>query len=302
MFQRNSKSYENSEIGSSPVGPGFLPVGFIPLLIVVLLTFSPSCKRKEEPGKTEASGYQVKFVDARGGLRMRESPSLEARSIHLLADGSEVLVLEEKPQEETLQEKTGRWTRVKQDDREGWVFGAYLVDASDGDELTSVEQNNEMYLEPGTVQPGNFSVKNRSFQLGVGCSGNSHSEYSITLNLDETGHAEFQENNLLEYGDPEGTSCARIQDSVKRGTYSVQKGLLEIHLKEEESAIVESTPPECSDEKRKVIKTPLNTIKRYRLILCDGKRALRELPEEKKESRVEDRYLIDREDLESEAL
>lgn len=66
------------------------------------------------------AAMQVKIVQARGGLRVREAPTTEAKAIYLLDDATTVVVLEE----------CNGWYRVAFNSPPhaelGWVFGDYL--------------------------------------------------------------------------------------------------------------------------------------------------------------------------------
>jgi len=66
------------------------------------------------------------WVRADGGLRMREAPDLNAELIITIPNGDEVMILEEKGVSITISGATGKWTRVKWKDKEGWVFGGFL--------------------------------------------------------------------------------------------------------------------------------------------------------------------------------
>ena len=82
-----------------------------------------------------AEDLQIPFarVDATT-LLVRKAPGSEAQAIHRLENGEVVEVLQESGESLTIDEHTGRWTKIRmivvKDDRpsllDGWVFGGYL--------------------------------------------------------------------------------------------------------------------------------------------------------------------------------
>lgn len=66
------------------------------------------------------------FVDAKGGLHLREEPSEKSKSILLIPDKSEIKILKEVGDTVKLNEKSGRWTEVNFGNKNGFVFGAYI--------------------------------------------------------------------------------------------------------------------------------------------------------------------------------
>ncbi len=66
------------------------------------------------------------FVDAKGGLHLREEPSEKSKSILLIPDKSEIKILKEVGDSVKLNEKSGRWTEIQFGKKNGFVFGAYI--------------------------------------------------------------------------------------------------------------------------------------------------------------------------------
>jgi hypothetical protein len=66
------------------------------------------------------------FVDAKGGLHLREEPSEKSKSILLIPDKSEIKILKEVGDTVKLNEKSGRWTEILFGSKKGFVFGAYI--------------------------------------------------------------------------------------------------------------------------------------------------------------------------------
>lgn len=77
-----------------------------------------------------ASCKDTAIVTATSGLYMRDQPARTGKQLDLISASAEVEVLEIGP-EETIDGITAPWKRIKLEKKEGWVFGAYLMDASD---------------------------------------------------------------------------------------------------------------------------------------------------------------------------
>ena len=77
---------------------------------------------------TERTDRVTRYVNATGGLRMRESPDLNSKRILTIPDSSPIEIIEAQSEAITIDGKEGRWTKVKFKTTEGWVFGAYLAD------------------------------------------------------------------------------------------------------------------------------------------------------------------------------
>ena len=67
------------------------------------------------------------YVQAAGGLRMRQTPDLDAERILTIPDGAAVKVLKTDPMRLELSGKSGKWTYVSYGLTSGWVFGGFLT-------------------------------------------------------------------------------------------------------------------------------------------------------------------------------
>lgn len=86
------------------------------LLFVLALIAAVGCLALD----AQADTMRVKIVQARGGLRVRNAPTTEARAVYLLDDATTVVVLESRD----------GWCRVAFNSPPhaelGWVCGDYL--------------------------------------------------------------------------------------------------------------------------------------------------------------------------------
>ncbi len=80
-------------------------------------------------------------VSAAGGLRMRAEPNTSANRITTIPDGSAVQILSTSGEEIELAGKRGKWTEVQYEDQSGWVFGGFLVSASNHPEISTASSD-----------------------------------------------------------------------------------------------------------------------------------------------------------------
>lgn len=86
------------------------------LTLTILIGCKPASKPKEYVSATE--------------LRLRSEPSQKGASLEILKFGAEVEVLAVSKENETINGITAPWKQVRYGEKEGWVFGGYLVDQS----------------------------------------------------------------------------------------------------------------------------------------------------------------------------
>jgi hypothetical protein len=99
---------------------------------------------------TETENINFRYVGAKSGLMMREKPDVKGKTITLIPEGEELVLIEEKSEKINIAGKKGKWSKIKWKDKTGWVFGGFL-------------QTQEQYRSPGMI----YSVlgKRLSFQL-----------------------------------------------------------------------------------------------------------------------------------------
>ena len=95
----------------------------IALIASALFVFS--CGDGNKPAESLGSA----FINANGGLRMRDKPDLAATRILTIPNGAEVELLEKASEGIVIDGRFGFWTKVKFENQSGWVFGAYLSDS-----------------------------------------------------------------------------------------------------------------------------------------------------------------------------
>jgi hypothetical protein len=102
---------------------------FIIFLSLILAVFS--CQKQEQPVKTkEATIYtgkaQPRWVNATAGLRIRDKAGLDGNVIGAIPYGEKVILLDEEDKVEEIDGTKGSWSRIRWQDKEGWVFGGFL--------------------------------------------------------------------------------------------------------------------------------------------------------------------------------
>ncbi|KAB2933992.1 MAG: SH3 domain-containing protein [Leptonema illini] len=159
-------------------------------VLVLLAVMIAACSKG---GNDATKSESVMYVDAGAGLRMRSSADTGAAVILTIPNGSQVAVLEIAEPQIEISGKTGRWTRVKYQDKEGWVFGGFLSQAKRGRDLAG-----STYVETETAEsctPGTFAATTLIFETGfrvkgvkdVGdAHGNFRSEVSGTYDVNDS--------------------------------------------------------------------------------------------------------------------
>jgi hypothetical protein len=99
------------------------------IMLSIILTLFISCKKEiEKPNDTTNSGT-LRFVTANDGINLREAPDQDGKVVTLIPIGSEVKIIEERWDTLTLDEKTGKWTKVEWKEFSGWAFGGFLSES-----------------------------------------------------------------------------------------------------------------------------------------------------------------------------
>jgi hypothetical protein len=75
---------------------------------------------------TEFLLAQSSYVNAIGGLRMRETPSTDGKVVITIPDGEGIYIVEQKENQDTIGGRDGNWTKVEYNSKIGWVFGGFL--------------------------------------------------------------------------------------------------------------------------------------------------------------------------------
>lgn len=113
------------------------------ILILLPLIFISCDKFKSK----DNSGLK-KIVNAQGGLRMRETSDTSGKVISIIPDKSEVSVIETTGSEIEISGKKGKWTKVSFENKEGWIFGGFLIQniASSGKTSIPIEVYSKHYI------------------------------------------------------------------------------------------------------------------------------------------------------------
>lgn len=101
-------------------------------VLVLLAVMIAACSKG---GNDATKSESVMYVDAGAGLRMRSSADTGAAVIVTIPNGSQVAVLEIAEPQIEISGKTGRWTKVQYQGKEGWVFGGFLSQAAPSSSL-----------------------------------------------------------------------------------------------------------------------------------------------------------------------
>ena len=148
-----------------------------PALLLVSFHLLLSCK-KGSPGESgeELSvksnlGLEQLYVDSEGGLPLQSRPEMESERVAILPNGSSVHPLEENSEVLVSDGRPGRWTRVKSESGEGWVFGGYLS-------RTRPDGIEEGKLRADDVSNHDFSLAKDHFRIHFAGNGRFQGECS----------------------------------------------------------------------------------------------------------------------------
>lgn len=92
-------------------------------IVVSLIIISCS---KNDQGTEKKIESPDRYISSKDGLKMRENPDTSGKQIAIIPEGDKVLLLEESGNEISISNITGRWSKVKWNDKTGWVFGGFL--------------------------------------------------------------------------------------------------------------------------------------------------------------------------------
>lgn len=130
-------------------------------VLVLLAVMIAACSKE---GNDATKSESVMYVDAGAGLRMRSSADTGAAVILTIPNGSQVAVLEIAEPQVEISGKTGRWTKVRYQSSEGWVFGGFLSQAAPSSSLR------DRLVQQG-LDLNDFSSADRAESAGNLCTG-----------------------------------------------------------------------------------------------------------------------------------
>ncbi|MBE7439409.1 MAG: SH3 domain-containing protein [Spirochaetales bacterium] len=107
-----------------------MDVKIVILFAGALLSIGNCQKTEKEMVGPRATGSASgeKYVQASGGLRLRETPEVSGKVILTMPDGTATRLIAESGPEIEISGKKGKWTKVNYTGYEGWVFGGFLTD------------------------------------------------------------------------------------------------------------------------------------------------------------------------------
>jgi len=86
----------------------------------------------------------VMYVNAPGGLSVKNIPSINGDILDLLEDRKEIIVLREEQNIVNIDGINGKWTLIESSDIQGWVFGGYLTKAPRAQEIQELASIREI--------------------------------------------------------------------------------------------------------------------------------------------------------------
>lgn len=246
-----------------------------PTVLLVLVTFSLLVFHC-----SGCSDDDLRLVRMDSDTSLFSEPSTSSDRLGRVPAGQLVEILGEGPSEEGTEKK---WYEIVWKGKQGFM----LLDPSKVEFRTSTseteegieedagddsETDGELSLQPKRLKPANFDPSGEEFSLGLGCTGSTHSEYSVSLSFSEN-EVTMTDSGLLEYGMP-GEACGSTYEEVFVGSYDSVNGELIVQFRRQISRVSTAKFPNCSATK---VSEEINKIQRkdrFFMLECDGKHAL----------------------------
>ncbi|MCB1179575.1 MAG: SH3 domain-containing protein [Leptospiraceae bacterium] len=236
-------------------------------IILLLLMFSnfSYCKDKSNveakeseiskpTKKSEIENYEkTLYIDARGGLRMRDDFELNSKVITLIPEREEVQAIERTKDNFKIDGKEDRWVKVKFKEHTGWVFGGFLnsdrpfkcmnltkqnLDQFEGGCLGEGCRDNEVFFQilfnkdkttyfnndvRDTYSGGNWEIKNGEiivefdYRKGGDCKWSCQEKQ--TMEEQNFCIEECDKNTIAEYGKEEAKIEVKYRFFIKGGSF-----------------------------------------------------------------------------------
>ena len=123
---------------------------YLSIILVLTVGFQLQCGKSDKTvaeKKENKQNNESRFTTAKGGLRMRDKPNTTGSKIGTIPEGTKVDLLEETGEAMTIAGTTGKWSKVKWNDKTGWVFGGFLTEKSSEALIDKVMGKTIVYME-----------------------------------------------------------------------------------------------------------------------------------------------------------
>lgn len=127
-------------------------------------------------------------------------------------------------------------------------------------------------FEPKRLKPARFDPAGKTFSLGLGCTGSTHSEYSVTLEF-KSDEIRMIDSGLMEYGMP-GEACGSTYQDILVGTYELEDGQVRASFNRKIHRLHTATFPNCDATQVEEKTETVERKDRFFMLECDGKKAL----------------------------
>ena len=242
-------------------------------LFLAFAAFLYSCGGKGADAPAETS--KIKYVTPKIGLNLRSQPDLKGRRIMTLPRGARVTVVLEKDAQ-NVQGVTGRWVLVKYEEKQGWVFDAYLSankpmpdqEASQEVKPKPTPQNDgipwELREKPSPIKKP-FTLVGVHFEGGLECSQQTYSEYAVNLTFTDAKNAVRNS----ESGDE-----SNVFYRTTTGHYRIIGTRVMVTFFREKTKLVPYSKPDSDGEVRE---KKINEKYEFIMVECENKRALKQI-------------------------
>lgn len=171
-------------------------------LVVMLLTGCKESNRNQTEPTTDKVVTEkrllneARWVKANPSLRVRDSAGTEGTKLGLIPYGEKVTLIEESGEEQTIFGTTGKWSRVKWNELDGWVFGGFLSKELPLEKLLVGEWEGNRYDNDDITKDvdGNIAI----VKLNLKANGTLNYELTGFYYSKRTGTWKIIDNKLLE--------------------------------------------------------------------------------------------------------
>lgn len=119
------------------------------LIIVLALTSWNFCHCGKSENVKLKSDNRYRGVTAFGGLNLRDQPTPNASKLALIPENEYIQILQNGLKSEEIDGASGTWVKVRHEDKEGWVFDAFLTKREvSSDCIVSKKYPSNQYKKP----------------------------------------------------------------------------------------------------------------------------------------------------------
>ncbi|MBR32716.1 MAG: hypothetical protein CMN77_15545 [Spirochaetaceae bacterium] len=265
---------QSGERHSRKTAPDRKVFAFISILLMAFLVHCGAC-----------SDQDLKLVRMVSDTSLYSKPDRSSDRLGTVPAGQLVEILSKGSQDEGSDKY---WYEITWKKKQGFMLldpsrlemHSAATDEGDADaeeEMDGIDEGSEeLELQPKRLKPVSFDPEGLEFSLGLGCTGSTHSEYSVSISFDGD-EVQMVDSGLLEYGMP-GEACGSTYEQILKGSYTLKDGKVLVNFKRAINRVSTAKFPNCEATQIKEEKYQLTRKDTFFMLECDGKKALQMEP------------------------